>query len=136
MDQFTKEGRKLRPRKTAQSTVSAERVEYRSENHGYGERRPRTEGKPYGERRPYGEGRSQGERRQYGEHRQFNNNGEHRSYTSNGEHKQYGGNGENRQYDTRERRPGTGYGKPFQKQDEHSQRPGKNFGPICYKVSE
>ena len=129
MDQFTKEGRKLRPRKTAQSTVSAERVEYRSENHGYGERRPRTEGKPYGERRPYGEGRSQGERRQYGEHRQFNNNGEHRSYSSNGEHKQYGGNGENRQYDKRERRPGTGYGKPFQKQDEHSQRPGKNFGP-------
>ena len=127
MDQFTKEGRKLRPRNTAQSTVSAERVEYRSENHGYGERRPRTEGKPYGERRPYGEGRPQGERRQYGEHRQYSNNGEHRSYSSNGERRPYGNSGENRQYDRRERRQGPGYGRPSQ--DERFQRPAKNAGP-------
>ena len=127
MDQFTKEGRKLRPRKTAQSTVSAEKVEYRSENHGYGERRQHTEGKPYGERRSYGEGRPQGERRQYGEHRQFNNNGEHRSYSSSGERRPYGNSGENRQYDRRERRQGPGYGRPSQ--DERFQRPAKNAGP-------
>ena len=127
MDQFTKEGRKLRPRKTAQSTVRAEKVEYRSENQGYGERRQHTEGKPYGERRSYGEGRPQGERRQYGEHRQYSNNGEHRSYSSNGERRPYGNSGENRQYDRRERRQGPGYGRPSQ--DERFQRPAKNAGP-------
>ena len=126
MDQFTKEGRKLRPRKTAQSTVSAGKVEYRSENQGYGERRQHTEGKPYGERRSYGEGRPQGERRQYGEHRQYSNNGEHRSYSSSGERRPYGNSGENRQYDRRERRQGPGYGRPSQ--DERFQRPAKNAG--------
>ena len=82
MDQFTKEGRKLRPRKTREQSSSFEKVEYRSEgrsSHGegrssygehrssFGEGRPRrTEG-----RSSYGEGRSsRGESRgNYGEGR-------------------------------------------------------------------
>ncbi len=78
MDQFTKEGRKLRPRKAAaqnQDRPNFEKVEVnfseRSENAGegprsFGERRPRQ----YGERRNYGENRGgYGERREYGENR-------------------------------------------------------------------
>ncbi len=78
MDQFTKEGRKLRPRKAAaqnQDRPNFEKVEVnfseRSENAGegprsFGERRPRQ----YGERRNYGENRGgYGERRDYGENR-------------------------------------------------------------------
>ena len=101
MDQFTKEGRKLRPRKTAGEHARSEKVEYtpgahRSEsgehhsNYGsrrpdYGERRQYGEGRPYGERRSsYGEGRPHGERRQYGEGRPY---GENRPY---GERRQYG----------------------------------------------
>ncbi len=91
MDQFTKEGRKLRPRKTAaqsQDHSGFEKVEFHfgerndssneggerrsyGENRGYGERRPRQygENRGYGERRSYGENREGGERRSYGENR-------------------------------------------------------------------
>ena len=93
MDQFTKEGRKLRPRKTAGPRPASEKVEYtpgahRSEsgeqrNSYYGDRKPR----PYGENRQggyghrdnggyssrggnsYGARRSDDERRPYGEGR-------------------------------------------------------------------
>ena len=74
MDQFTKEGRKLRPRKNAGTHPQSEKVEYtpgahrsdsgehRSDN--YGAHRPR----PYGENRGYGEQRSPygGQQRSYG----------------------------------------------------------------------
>ena len=87
MDQFTKEGRKLRPRKAAvqnQDRSNFEKVEFnfgeRNENagdaqHSYGERRPRQygEGRSYGENRGgHSEGRGgYGDRRprQYGESR-------------------------------------------------------------------
>ena len=69
MDQFTKEGRKLRPRKTAaqsQDHSGFEKVEFH-----FGERNDSSnEG---GERRSYGENRGYGERRprQYGENRGY-----------------------------------------------------------------
>ena len=73
MDQFTKEGRKLRPRKTAYSSVGAEKVNYRSSEESprqNSEHRQWGEKKSYGERRSYGENRSYGEqRRPYGEDR-------------------------------------------------------------------
>ena len=73
MDQFTKEGRKLRPRKTAYSAVGAEKVNYRSSEESprqNSEHRQWGEKKSYGERRSYGENRSYGEqRRPYGEDR-------------------------------------------------------------------
>lgn len=73
MDQFTKEGRKLRPRKTAYSAVGAEKVNYRSSEETprqNSEHRQWGEKKSYGERRSYGENRSYGEqRRPYGEDR-------------------------------------------------------------------
>lgn len=116
MDQFTKEGRKLRPRKTAQSSIGAERVDYRSERgpHQYGENR-QGGSRSYGEGRGYGENRSSGNRRPYSseghgygegrshyeEKRQYGDNrqGGSRSY---GEGRQYGDNrrsyGEGRQY--------------------------------------
>lgn len=109
MDQFSKEGRKLRPRKSAAgSAASSERVEYRP-----AERRSSGEHKSYGESRGSygGHGRSGygsnsgGERRSYGEHKSYGagaGNGERRSYgehKSFGERKSYGagaGNGERR----------------------------------------
>ena len=73
MDQFTKEGRKLRPRKAAYSAVGAEKVNYRSSEESprqNSEHRQWGEKKSYGERRSYGENRSYGEqRRPYGEDR-------------------------------------------------------------------
>lgn len=73
MDQFTKEGRKLRPRKAAYSAVGAEKVNYRSSEESprqNSEHRQWCEKKSYGERRSYGENRSYGEqRRPYGEDR-------------------------------------------------------------------
>ena len=115
MDQFSKEGRKLRPRKAAGTAAHTERVEYRpGENKSYGEHRSsgehrsygskpygsrpqRSNGdrqqRPYGEHKPYGEHRSNfssnpegGERKSYGD-RQQRPYGEHKSY---GEHKPYG----------------------------------------------
>ena len=89
MDQFTKEGRKLRPRKTTGERPRSEKVEYNShhgedrpqrpygenryfsENRGYGSRQGQGERRPYGEKRSYGEGRSQGEGRSYGENRSY-----------------------------------------------------------------
>lgn len=110
MEGFSKDGRKLRPRKTAGSTVRSEKVDFHnSESHSYGEhrsygeRRSYGESRPrqYGEPRPYGERRSSnaGEHRSYGEHRSFGerrsgNGGEHRSY---GEHRSFG-EGKPRQY--------------------------------------
>ena len=110
MDQFTKEGRKLRPRKTAaQRQPNFEKVEYSGGGFG-SEHKPRQ----YGERRGYGENRgygdSRGERRGggygqnrggYGERREGREGGygerrprqygERRSYGEN-----RGGYGENR----------------------------------------
>lgn len=82
MDQFTKEGRKLRPRKTANPSVSAEKVDYRSS-----EETPRqsSEYRQNGERRQWGEKRSYGERRSYGENRNYG--GQRRSY---GESRSFG----------------------------------------------
>ena len=96
MDQFTKEGRKLRPRKTSGERPRSEKVEYTpgahrsasGEHHSthYGERRSYGENRGYGEgrpQRPYGENRfisdsrggssrqDQGERRPYGEKRSY-----------------------------------------------------------------
>ena len=66
MDQFTKEGRKLRPRKTAYSAVGAEKVNYRSSEESP---RQNSEHRQWGEKKSYGERRSYGENRSYGEHR-------------------------------------------------------------------
>lgn len=107
MDQFTKEGRKLRPRKAAYSAVGAEKVNYRSseesprqnsehrqwgEKKSYGERRSYGENRSYGEqRRPYGENRSYGEgRRQTGDNSRYQQRDERRSY---GEGRSYNNEG-------------------------------------------
>lgn len=95
MDQFSKEGRKLRPRKAAGTAAHTERVEYRQGEHkSYGEHRSYGEHKSYGSK-PYGERRSSfsgnaegGERKSYGDRPQ-------RSYgdrpqRSFGERKSYG----------------------------------------------
>ena len=85
MDQFTKEGRKLRPRKNAGESPRSEKVEYTPGAHrsdapehrsrtGYGFRR--TSG--YGERRSYGEGRGYGEGHSHGESRPQHPYGENR----------------------------------------------------------
>ena len=79
MDQFTKEGRKLRPRKTAaQRQPNFEKVEY-SRGEFSGEHKPRQ----FGERRSYGENRGgYGERRSggYQDRRPRQTDGEHGSY--------------------------------------------------------
>ena len=119
MDQFSKEGRKLRPRKTAGSSPArtSERVEYHSNHHSAPRdaRRPDGEHRPYGERRSYGASSQGGERRPYGERRSFSErrpDGEQRPY---GERRSYGASshgserkpyGERRSYSSS--RPGDG----------------------------
>jgi len=76
MDQFSKEGRKLRPRKTAGSNpakTSSERVEYHSERRSApgGERKSYGGHKPYGEHRSFATSRPDGEHRPYGERRSY-----------------------------------------------------------------
>lgn len=115
MDQYSKEGRKLRPRKSAAgSAASSEKVEYHSgERKSYGESRG-----SYGEHRSYGEHKSYGESRgSYGGHRSY---GEGRSSYGDRPHRSYGenrseGEGEHRSFYGSKpgygRKPGFG-GKP------------------------
>ena len=111
MEGFSKDGRKLRPRKTAGNSAHTEKVDFQSE----GERRP------YGERRSFGEHKSYqdrpqrpyGERRPYGEHKP---NGEHRQYGS-----RQGGPGEHRSFSDRPQRP---YGE----RRDFSDRPQRQYG--------
>ncbi|MBQ9450926.1 MAG: rRNA pseudouridine synthase [Bacteroidales bacterium] len=148
MDQFTKEGRKLRPRKNAGTHPHSEKVEYtpgahRSENggervgnHGGGyrssdnrERRPYGEGRP---QRPYGENRSYGDRdnhglsdrRSGGEHKTGNYGGHRSEY---GERRSYGENrnyGEKRNYgENRSYGESRGYGEGRSYGEGRPQRP-------------
>ena len=127
MDQFTKEGRKLRPRKTAtRSSSNFEKVDFSSGEHrsNNGERRT------YGERRSYGENRNNGERRNYnaGERRSYGEGGG-RSY---GENRQYGDRkprqfGENRAYGER-RSYGEGGGRSYGENRQHGDRKPRQFG--------
>ncbi|MCQ2183147.1 MAG: rRNA pseudouridine synthase [Bacteroidales bacterium] len=96
MDQYSKEGRKLRPRKSAAgSAATSERVEYHP-----------AERKNYGEHKSYGENRgghggysrnsygtNSGPHHSFGEHkRSATSNGEHKSYgAASGEHRNFGG---------------------------------------------
>ena len=95
MAEFSKDGRKLRPRRSASAgsrpaySTSEKRGEGEGRGNNYGERRQYGERKGFGERRNYGEGRSN-----YGEGR--SNYGERKSY---GEHR--GGSGEGRGYGER-----------------------------------
>ncbi|MBR4808992.1 MAG: pseudouridine synthase [Bacteroidales bacterium] len=81
MEGFSKDGRKLRPRKSA-TAGRTEKVDLQSEG-----------SRPYENRRPYGEHRSSyGEHHSYGGHRNY---GEHRAY---GENRPYGDNRNSRPY--------------------------------------
>ena len=118
MDQFSKEGRKLRPRKSADNAARSERVEYtpgegrnNGEHRSFGDRPQRSYGerKSYGNRpqRPYGERKSYGDRpqRPYGERRS-----NFSSSQEGGEHKPYGDRpqrpyGERKSYGDRPQRP-------------------------------
>ena len=158
MDQFTKEGRKLRPRKTAGEHARSEKVEYtpgahRSEpgehrsgsNYGhrpdYGERRPYGEGRGgYGERKPrqYGEGRGNygGERRPYGEGRPYGDR-DNRGFSGGGygerKPRQYGegrGNyGENRGGYGEGRSFGEGRGSGYGERKPRPYGEGRSAGP-------
>ncbi|MBP5625340.1 MAG: pseudouridine synthase [Bacteroidales bacterium] len=100
MDQFTKEGRKLRPRKTAGPRPSSEKVEYTPGAHrSEGEHRSNNY-----EHRSYGEGRPQ---RPYGESR--GNGGEHRSNYGGGRSGGYG-NRDNNRYGNRDNHGFSGRG--------------------------
>ncbi|MGM9753043.1 MAG: pseudouridine synthase [Candidatus Cryptobacteroides sp.] len=95
MEEFTKNGRKLRPRKSG-SARREEGPAYSTANAAYKhehQRGPRQEGRPYGERRNYGEGRSYGENRPYGEGR--SNYQQRHGSRPGGESRNYG---ENRPY--------------------------------------
>ena len=104
MAEFSKDGRKLRPRRSASAASrpaysTTERRDDSRNNGGEhrnnnGERRSYGERKSYGsDRRQYGEHKSHGERKSYGEHKSY---GEKRSY---GERKSYGS--DRRQYGNR-----------------------------------
>ena len=117
MEGYSKDGRKLRPRKTSQA--NSEKVDILSEgkstgyqghsrygdrpqydeHRSYGERKPYGERSQYGDRKPYGD-RSQfsGERKPYGERTQYGDRKPYGNSRAYGEHKQYG---ENKQYGER-----------------------------------
>lgn len=86
MENFSKDGRKLRPRRTSANGEHRSFEEHRPyrEHRSSGEHRPAGEHRSFGEHKPYGEHRSSGEHRPAGEHRSF---GEHRPY---GEHRPSG----------------------------------------------
>ena len=117
MEGFSKDGRKLRPRKTAGNSAHTEKVDFQSEGERrpYGERRSFGEHKSYQDRpqRPYGERRPYGEQKPYGEHKP---NGEHRQYGS-----RQGGPGEHRSFSDRPQRP---YGE----RRDFSDRPQRQYG--------
>ena len=117
MEGFSKDGRKLRPRKTAGNSAHTEKVDFQSEGERrpYGERRSFEEHKSYQDRpqRPYGERRPYGEHKHYGEHKP---NGEHRQYGS-----RQGGPGEHRSFSDRPQRP---YGE----RRDFSDRPQRQYG--------
>lgn len=103
MEELTKNGRKLRPRKTsgehrpasgAQKTYSERRSSGEHRSYGEGRQSGNGEHKAYGERRTYGEHKTNGEHKAYGERRTY---GERRSY---GEGRP-SGNGERRQFSDR-----------------------------------
>lgn len=131
MAEFSKDGRKLRPRRSASAgsrpaySTSEKRGEGEGRGNNYGERRQYGERKSYGERRGgSGEGRGYGERRNFGEGR--SNYGERKSY---GEHR--GGSGEGRGYGERkgfgEGRSSYGERKSFgEGRSNHGER--KSFG--------
>lgn len=109
MDGFSKDGRKLRPRRhIAPSSQAGHEEGHRpyGEHHSYSEHR---EHRPYGEHRSFGEHKSYGEHKPYGEKREgsFGRDGERRPYGEHhsfGEHKSYGEgrpSGEKRQYGER-----------------------------------
>ncbi len=123
MAEFSKDGRKLRPRRSASAgsrpaySTSEKRGEGEGRSNNYGERRSYGS-KPYGERRGgSGEGRGYGERKNFGERRNYgegrSNYGERKSY---GEHR--GGSGEGRGYGERK-----GFGEVRSSYGEH-----KSFG--------
>ena len=112
MTDFSKDGRKLRPRRSASaqgrpaySTSDRRERSENGEHRQYGERKSYGDNRGtrnYGEHKPYGE-RRQGEGRQYGEHKTYGERrqGEGRSYgdrKSFGERKSYG---ERKQYGER-----------------------------------
>ena len=111
MEGFSKDGRKLRPRKTAGNAARSEKVDFQSEGERrpYGERRSFGEHRPYGDRKPYGDHRPQGEHRPYGDRPQhpFGDRPQHaygeRPQRPYGEHKPYGERpqGEHRPYGER-----------------------------------
>ncbi|MBR5724474.1 MAG: pseudouridine synthase [Bacteroidales bacterium] len=122
MDQFTKEGRKLRPRKTAGTRPASEKVEYtpgahrsesgehHSSNH-YGDRRG------YGDNRSYGEGRSQ---RPYG-------GGRERDGRDSGERRSSFGDREGRSFSNRGSSYGGGRGN-YGERSSFGEREGRDYG--------
>ena len=96
MEEFSKNGRKLRPRKTAGAT--GDHKPY-GEHKSYGEHRSFGGHKPYGEHRSYGEHKSYGEHRSTDEHKPYGERrsaGERRSFGDRkpfGEHKPFGDRG-------------------------------------------
>ena len=86
MNDFSKDGRKLRPRRRV---AQAKPVSY-GEHKPYGERRSSGEGehrsfgdrKPYGERKSYGAGRPSGDRKPFGDRKPYGDrpSGEHKSF--------------------------------------------------------
>ena len=118
MDQFSKDGRKLRPRKKVSTTN--EKVEYRHEGHGEGHQAGygHSSGGGYGNR-SYGDHRQGGYHKGYG-HR---SEGQHGSYGQNrsegGYHKSYSRDGELRE---------GGYHKGYGNHHGYSRKPGGKGG--------
>ncbi len=71
MEGYSKDGRKLRPRRSAGPRTTEEHSAPRGERKSFGERKTYGEHKPAGERKPFGERKSFGENKAFGERKPF-----------------------------------------------------------------
>ncbi len=116
MAEFSKDGRKLRPRRSTSANSSKPAYSTAGGRNNYGEH------KSYGEHRSFGR---DGEHKRYGEHKSY---GERKSFSRDGEHKRYG---ERKSYGDRKpfgERKQYGERKPYgQKPAYGARRNGNNF---------
>ena len=71
MAEFSKDGRKLRPRRSTSANSSKPAYSTAGGRNNYGEHKTYGERKPYGERKGFGEHKNYGEHKSFGERKQF-----------------------------------------------------------------
>ena len=124
MEEFSKDGRKLRPRKSpAGGSARSEKVDF-NQSSGRGEHRSsHGEHRSYGEHKSYGAHGSHGSRPAYGDRKPYSQGGERKQY---GERKSYSQDGERKQYGERKSFSQDGERKQYGERKQFGER--KSYG--------